>query len=192
MSAADNKETPGQEPQELLDRRSALRNFSLVGLAAVAAPAAAAPKDPVTDLLNSLLGGGGSEPAPSEPAPTPAPKPPTEVKSVEPKGKYVKASKEPMGSVEDIPVNSGVLYEAEQYVIAQPKAGHFVGYDALCTHEGCPVDSFGTPGQMNCSCHGAKFNLATGKVEDGPAKKPLPKKPIVIENGKIYKAKKAK
>jgi Rieske Fe-S protein len=76
--------------------------------------------------------------------------------------------------------------------VTQPKAGHFVGFDSLCTHEGCPVDIFGEPGKMSCGCHGAQFTLDTGKPTAGPAKKPMPKKPIIIEDGKIYKAKKAK
>jgi Rieske Fe-S protein len=155
-------------------------------------PFAARPQadDPITSLIKTLTGG-GSEPAEPAPTPAPAPKPPTKVTSVEPKGKYVKASKTPMGSVEDVPVEGGVLFESDQYVVTQPKAGHFVGFDALCTHEGCPVDAFDTPGKIQCSCHGATFDSTSGKVEGGPAKKPLPKKPIVIENGQIYKAKKA-
>lgn len=190
MNAADTPDPIDESPTVGPDRRTAIRGFSAMGLAAFAVPFAARPNDPITDLVNTLTGG-GSEPEPPAPAPTPEPKPPTQVKSVEPKGKFVKASKTPMGSVEDVPVNGGVLYESDQYVVTQPEAGKFVGFDALCTHEGCPVDAFETPGKMSCSCHGATFDLATGKVEGGPAKKPMPKKPIVIENGQIYKAKKA-
>lgn len=193
MAAADTPDLPEESESLGPDRRTALRGMSAMGLAAFAVPFAARPEadDPVTSLIKSLTGGGGSEPAPPAPSPEPAPKPATKVTSVEPKGKFVKASKTPMGSVEDVPVNGGVLFESDQYVVTQPKAGHFVGFDALCTHEGCPVDAFDTPGKIQCSCHGAEFNSTSGKVEGGPAKKPLPKKPIVIENGQIYKAKKA-
>ncbi len=190
MSAADTPDPQDESQRVDPDRRAAIRGFSAMGLAAFAVPFATRPNDPVTDLINSLTGG-GSEPEPTAPAPAPEPKPATEVKSVEPKGKFKKASDTPMGSVEDVPVGGGVLFESDQYVVTQPKAGHFVGFDALCTHEGCPVDAFDAPGKVQCSCHGAEFDSTTGKVKGGPAKKPLPKKPIVIENGQIYKAKKA-
>jgi nitrite reductase/ring-hydroxylating ferredoxin subunit len=44
---------------------------------------------------------------------------------------------------------------------------------------------------MDCSCHSSKFKIDTGKPFAGPAKKPVPMKPIIVENGQIYKAKKA-
>jgi Rieske Fe-S protein len=112
-----------------------------------------------------------------------------------PKGKapaLVKASDTPLAATSDIPVNKGMLFEADEYIVTQPKAGTFVGFDSLCTHEGCPVDVFDTPGEMDCSCHDSKFKLDTGKPFAGPAKKPMPKKPIIVENGQIYKAKPAK
>ncbi len=175
-----------------LNRRGALR-YSAMGLAALAVPLAARPgaDDPITSLIKSLTGG-GSEPAPPAPTPAPAPKPPTKVKSVSPKGKFVKASKSPFGTVDDVPVNGGYLYETDGYVITQPKPGEFVAFDSLCTHEGCPVDGFEKPGEMSCGCHGAQFKLDSGKPFAGPARKPMPMKPVIIENGKIYKAKKAK
>lgn len=193
MAAADTPNPPDETEGAGLDRRAAVRGFSAMGLAAFAVPLAARPgaDDPITSLIKTLTGG-GSEPAAPAPTPAPAPEPATKVTSVEPKGKFVKASDTPFGSVDDIPVGSGYLYEADQYVVTQPKAGHFVGFDSLCTHEGCPVDGFDKPGEMSCGCHGAQFKLDSGKPFAGPANKPMPKKPIVIENGQIYKAKKAK
>jgi Rieske Fe-S protein len=181
MTAADTPDLPEESETLGPDRRAALRGMSAMGLAAFAIPFAARPQadDPVTSLIKTLTGG-GSEPAEPTPTPAPAPKPPTKVQSVEPKGKFVKASKTPMGSVEDVPVEGGVLFESDQYVVTQPKAGHFVGFDALCTHEGCPVDVFDKPGVMSCSCHSTDFDITTGKVLAGPAKKPMPKKPIII------------
>ncbi len=193
--AADTPNPPDETEGTGLDRRGAIRGFSAMGLAAFVAPLAASrpdADDPITSLIKTLTGG-GSEPAPpSSPPPAPEPKPPTKVKSVEPKGDYVKASKTEMGTTGDVPLNSGKLYESDQYIVTQPKEGVFVGFDALCTHEGCPVDIFSEPGKMSCGCHGASFDLASGKPTAGPAKKPMPKKPIVIEGDKIYKAKKKK
>ena len=192
MAAADTPDHPEDRESAGLDRRGAIRGFSAMGLAAFVAPIAARPgaDDPITGLIKTLTGG-GSEPEPA-PAPAPPPKPPTKVTSVEPKGKFAKASDTPLGTVDMIPENSGYLFEADEYIVTQPKPGKFVGFDSLCTHEGCPVDVFDRPGIMACSCHSTDFKITNGAVIKGPAKKPIPFKPIIIEDGKIYKAKKAK
>ena len=164
-----------------------------MGMAALVVPVAVRPADPITDLLNTLTGnsggGGGAPSQPSQPS-APEPKPAANVPDYTPKG-YVKASKTPLCSAGDIEVNHGALFESDGYVVTQPKAGKFVGFDSLCTHEGCPIDAFETPGEMDCTCHDSKFKLDTGKPFAGPAKKPVPKKPIIVEKGQIYKAKKA-
>ncbi len=144
-----------------------------MGLAAFAVPLAGSPAGAATEVAET---------------PQPKPKPKKKGKA---SGKLVKASDTPLASTEDIPVNGAMLFEADEYIVAQPKAGKFVGFDSLCTHEGCPVDVFDTPGTLACSCHGAQFDSTDGKVKGGPARKPLPKKPIIVEGGNIYKAKPA-
>jgi nitrite reductase/ring-hydroxylating ferredoxin subunit len=215
MAAADTPNHPDETEGAGLDRRGAIRGMSAMGLAAFAAPFAArtGSEDPITTLLQRLT---GTEPAPppapsQPPAPAPAPQsaPPSRNPKPKPKpkpkakekpkpkpkekpkpGGLVKASDKPLASTKDIPVNGGKLFESEEYIVTQPKSGQFVGFDSLCTHEGCPVDGF-SGGKMSCSCHGAEFDLASGKPTAGPARKPLPKKPILVENGQIYRAKKA-
>ncbi|MBA3745300.1 MAG: Rieske (2Fe-2S) protein [Sporichthya sp.] len=165
-----------------------------MGLGAFVAPIAVRPgaDDPITTLLQTLT---GTKPAPP-PAPSPAPAPkPVPPKPSKPKGKpkpgdLVRASDTPLASTEDIPVNSGMLFEADEYIVTQPQAGKFVGFDSLCTHEGCPVDVFDRPGIMACSCHSTDFKITDGSVIRGPAKKPMPKKLIIVEDGQIYRAKK--
>jgi len=192
MAAAETPDNAENVEGVAPDRRSVLRGLSTMGMAALVAPIAVRPADPITDLINTLTGNSpGPAPAPSSPS-SPAPEPPApKAPDYKPKG-YVKASNTPLGNASDIPVNHGMLFEADGYVVTQPKAGKFVGFDSLCTHEGCPIDAFDTPGEMDCTCHDSKFKLDSGKPFAGPAKKPIPKKPIIIENGQIYKAKKAK
>ncbi len=122
-------------------------------------------------------------PKPEKPAATPKP--------AAGGAKLVKDGNTPIASTADVPVNSGALFEADGYVVTQPKAGQFIGFDSLCTHEGCPIDVFDTPGKMSCSCHSSDFTLTDGKPTAGPARKPIPKKPIIVEGGQIYKAKPA-
>ncbi len=162
-------------PDGAPDRRAVLRGISAMGLAAFTVPLAI-----------------GSEAGAATVAPesTLDPKPPK--KKGKKAAKLVKASDTPLATTDTIPVNSGYLLEADEYIVTQPKAGKFVGFDSLCTHEGCPVDVFDRPGIMACSCHSTDFDIATGKVLSGPAKKPMPKKPIIVEGNNIYKAKPAK
>jgi Rieske Fe-S protein len=179
MAAADTPNLPDGAEGIRPDRRTVLRGMSAMGLAAFAVPLAGHGDNATTAAPEA-----GRE---ANPKPTPKPS----GKAPAAKGKLVKASNTPLATTAEIPVNSGMLFEADEYIVTQPKAGKFVGFDSLCTHEGCPVDVFDTPGEMDCSCHSSKFKLDTGKPFAGPAKKPLPKKPIIIENGNIYKAKPA-
>lgn len=51
----------------------------------------------------------------------------------------------------------------------------FLVFSTVCTHEACEVE---TPkpndADIQCLCHGSRFNVATGKVVTGPAPAPLP------------------
>jgi Rieske Fe-S protein len=171
--AADTPHLPDGTHVARPDRRAVIRGISAVGLAAFTAPLVASNAGAVT----------GAEPPPT---------PPKKKKGAAKGAKLVKQGNTPLASAEEIPVNSGMLFESDEYIVTQPEAGKFVGFDSLCTHEGCPIDVFDTPGEMNCSCHDSHFKLTDGSVISGPAKKPIPKKPILVEGGKIYKAKKVK
>ena len=170
MPAANTPHPLGGANETEPGRRAVLRGISAMSLAAFTLPMARANAEETAEIAPE---------APRSPAPKPKPK-------------LVKASNTPLAATTDIPPNSGMLFEADEYIVTQPKPGKFVGFDSLCTHEGCPVDSFATPGEMDCSCHGARYSLVDGKVLSGPTKKPLPKKPIIVENGHVYKAKPAK
>ncbi|MBA3745301.1 Rieske (2Fe-2S) protein [Sporichthya sp.] len=209
MAAADTPNLPHEAEGAQPGRRTVLRGISALGLAAFAVPLAARASDgnnATTALPEASLesNAGAVSRAKAGPKPTPTPKPAPKAKKkpkAAPKGKpkaapkgakLVKASDTPLASGDTIPVNSGYLFEADEYIVTQPTAGKFVGFDSLCTHEGCPVDVFDTPGVMSCSCHSTNFKITDGKVISGPAKKPMPKRPIIVENGQIYRAKPAK
>lgn len=44
------------------------------------------------------------------------------------------------------------------------------GFNAACTHQGCPVQPNGA--SLDCNCHGSTFAL-DGSVTKGPATNPL-------------------
>ena len=79
----------------------------------------------------------------------------------------------------DIPVGGGKIFPDAQTVITQPKKGDFKAFSAVCTHQGCVVDTITTT--INCPCHGSKYSIADGSVVNPPAPKPLPPKTIKVE-----------
>ena len=62
-------------------------------------------------------------------------------------------------------------------IVAQPSAGKVVAFSAICTHMGCTVKVAGA--ELDCPCHGSKYNALTGAVINGPAPAPLP--PVTVE-----------
>lgn len=74
----------------------------------------------------------------------------------------------------EVPVGSAVLATAGQdpVLVSQPESGSFKAFSAICTHQGCPLTSVEGSTAI-CTCHGSKFNVETGAVEQGPATQPL-------------------
>ncbi len=80
----------------------------------------------------------------------------------------------------DVPVGGAVVAQAPSgaVVVAQPTAGEVVAFSAICTHQGCKVVPAGAT--VNCPCHGSRFEIATGKVLNGPAKADLEKVSVKV------------
>jgi Rieske Fe-S protein len=91
-----------------------------------------------------------------------------------------------LGPSSGVPVGGGTIYEKEKIVVTQPKAGEFLAFSAICTHQECILaDCDG--GKINCGCHNSSFDLTTGVPEGGPATVPLPKMKVSVAGGKVYK-----
>ncbi|MCG5215073.1 Rieske (2Fe-2S) protein [Streptosporangium sp. KLBMP 9127] len=84
----------------------------------------------------------------------------------------------------DIPEGGGKIFESEKVVVTQPSAGEFKAFSTTCTHQGCPVKSVSN-GTINCPCHGSKFKIADGSVDNGPATDPLPEVKISVDGDAI-------
>ena len=96
--------------------------------------------------------------------------------------KIARAANVPVGGVKAFtnPSNNEPSY------LLQPKAGTFLAYSAVCTHQGCTVGFDGASNQFACPCHGARFDGTSGDVRRGPARKPLAKINVVESNGVVY------
>jgi len=86
---------------------------------------------------------------------------------------------EPGIKAADIPVGGGRVFPDEHIVVTQPTKGTFKAFDATCTHMQCTVASV-SGGTINCPCHGSKYKIADGSVENGPAPRALTPKKVTV------------
>jgi len=86
-----------------------------------------------------------------------------------------------------VPVGGGEVLTDQKIVVTQPKAGTFAAFTAVCTHQGCLVDSV-SGGTINCPCHGSKFSISNGSVVNGPATSPLAAVSIKVKGSNIVQA----
>ncbi|MDP9433329.1 MAG: Rieske (2Fe-2S) protein [Actinomycetota bacterium] len=91
----------------------------------------------------------------------------------------------PLAAVTDIPEGGAVIVASggRSVVLARNAADEVTGYDARCTHQGCTVKVEGK--ELGCPCHGSRFDALTGEVLREPARRPLAKVDVAVENGQI-------
>ena len=66
-----------------------------------------------------------------------------------------------------------VEVEGEEVVLAEV-GGDVVAFSNVCPHAGCDlVDGAMDDDEIECQCHGSRFNVKTGEVTNGPATDPL-------------------
>jgi nitrite reductase/ring-hydroxylating ferredoxin subunit len=90
----------------------------------------------------------------------------------------------------DVPVGGGVVVEGGQVVLARPADGVFKAYDARCPHMGIPVNppgADGTPGEILCPGHRARFKVADGSVVNGPATRALSGIPVKVDGDYVVR-----
>ena len=81
-----------------------------------------------------------------------------------------------------IGTNQGIVARNDlgKILILRRPNGEFVGMLATCTHLGCTVAWNPQDEQVECPCHGARYNLL-GEVLRGPARDPLSRVDIIID-----------
>ena len=71
----------------------------------------------------------------------------------------------------------------ENQIVLTELAGQVIAFDNLCTHEDCDLvyGAIDEDNEIECDCHGARFNVLTGEVTCPPADIPLPIYSVMID-----------
>ena len=73
--------------------------------------------------------------------------------------------------------------DGAKILIARPTQTTVAAFSAVCTHMGCTVAPAGK--ELDCPCHGSRYNAATGEVIGGPAPRALPPVAVKISGGNV-------
>ena len=92
-----------------------------------------------------------------------------------------------LASTSDVPVGGCFVVAASKIVLTQPTEGDFKAFTAVCTHQGCIVES-STEGDIPCPCHGSRFSLEDGSPQSGPAGSALAAVEITVDGDSITQA----
>ncbi len=94
-----------------------------------------------------------------------------------------RSMKLPLG---DVPIRDVKFFRIlnKPIVIIRPNEQEVTALSAICTHLGCIVRWKEGSKELDCPCHGGRFDLK-GFVIGGPPPRPLPRYPVTVENGYI-------
>ena len=91
-----------------------------------------------------------------------------------------------LATTAEVPVGGGLILGEAKVVITQPTEGDFKAFSAVCTHQNCTVAEVNDT--INCTCHGSRFSVEDGSVQDGPAPSPLEEVAIEVRGDRILTA----
>jgi Rieske Fe-S protein len=94
---------------------------------------------------------------------------------------------ERLASTSDVPVGGCFVVGGAKVVVTQPTEGDFKAFTAVCTHQGCLVES-STDGEIPCPCHMSRFSLEDGSPQSGPATASLAPVEIAVDGDAITRA----
>jgi Rieske Fe-S protein len=132
--------------------------------------------------------GSGDEPAATDPSSSSTPSPSDESPS-EPStdGTATPSGGAALASASDVPVGGCFVVASAKVVVTQPTEGDFKAFSAVCTHQGCLVES-SSDGEIPCPCHLSHFSLEDGSPLSGPASAPLAPVEITVDGDTITQA----
>ena len=77
-----------------------------------------------------------------------------------------------------------VAHSSHGKILVVRKGERLIGLEATCTHLGCTVAWNKDSQQVECPCHGARYNLV-GDVLRGPAREPLTRIELIADDDGI-------
>ncbi len=77
------------------------------------------------------------------------------------------------------------LFGPRPSVLIHHAEGHYVAFDAVCTHLGCTVRFEPQNSRIFCPCHGGTYDMNTGEVVAGPPPKPLKSYHVEVSDGNV-------
>ena len=92
-----------------------------------------------------------------------------------------------LASASTVPVGGCFVNADAKVVVTQPTVGDFKAFSAVCTHQGCLVES-SSEGEIPCPCHGSRFSLEDGSALSGPATAALAAVEITVDGDSITQA----
>jgi Rieske Fe-S protein len=95
----------------------------------------------------------------------------------------------PLARLDDIPIGQAKavkLPDGGPAIVARTAKDEVACFSAICTHMGCTVAL--KDKQLDCPCHGSRFNALTGAVLEGPATAPLEKVTVKVSGDQVVTA----
>lgn len=87
----------------------------------------------------------------------------------------------------EVPENHSTLVNfggQQPFVLLVRGSGEDItAYSGYCTHHGCALHQ--EDAELDCPCHGSRFDATTGEVLRGPATAHLPEISVTIEDGVV-------
>ena len=80
-----------------------------------------------------------------------------------------------------------LVHVGENQIILTELDGEVIAFDNMCTHEECDLiyGAVDEDNEIECDCHGTRFNVLTGEVMAPPAEIPLPIYSVSIDGDDV-------
>jgi 3-phenylpropionate/trans-cinnamate dioxygenase ferredoxin component len=92
-----------------------------------------------------------------------------------------------IGSADEVGVGKMRVYDVSGTRVNVVDAqGHLYAIDDTCTHSGCSLAKGRLEGTtVTCPCHGSQFDITSGAVIRGPARRPVRSWQVKVENNDL-------
>jgi 3-phenylpropionate/trans-cinnamate dioxygenase ferredoxin component len=92
-----------------------------------------------------------------------------------------------MGSTKDVVAGQMRVFDVEGSKVTVANVnGHLYAFDDTCTHQGCSLAEGGLEGTtVTCRCHGSQFDVTSGAVLRGPARRAVLSQSLQVEGDEL-------